>query len=168
MKKQITFIGVALAIFGLCASVKAQVDLTMKEGIYFTGTKNSINAISDKYAAKNTRVDVFADQAARFEGGHYVFNLGIIGIRTGFIYTQLHTFGQFFVPGLGTTGNSMIFPATRKGSRLVVPVKLQSGGNRVTFTIDPFKERAESDETNNTFWVDVVVNQRFPSAGPTN
>ena len=85
MKKQITFIAIALAIFGLCASAKAQVDLTMKEGIYFTGKKTVIDFANDRFAAKNTRVDLFTDEAASFENGYHAFNMGILGVRSGFI-----------------------------------------------------------------------------------
>ncbi len=168
MKKQITFIAIALAIFGLCASAKAEVDLTMKGGIYLTGKKYSIDFANDRFVAKSTRVDVFTDQAAAFVNGYYVFHIGAVGLRSGAVYTPLETYMQFYVVGLGLeiTSKEMIFNGNRKWSNIVVPVSLKSGSNRLVLSIDPSKKLAESNEDNNLLWVNVVVNQRFPSAGP--
>ncbi len=168
MKKQITFIAIALAIIGLCASTEAQVDLTMKEGIYLTGTKNTIDFANDRFVAKTTRVDVFTDQAAAFVNGYYVFHIGAVGLRSGAVYTPLETNLQFNVVGVGkgVTVKKMIFNGNRKWSNIVVPMTFKSGSNRLVLIIDPFKKLAESNEDNNIIWVNVVVNQRFPSAGP--
>ena len=165
MKKQITCFAIALAILALGVTARAQVDLTMKGGVYLTGTKLSIDPSSDRFVAKGTRVDVFSDQAVGFENGVYTFNMGVVALRTSPKPYFLSTNVLFKTPAV-YVGNTVNFGYGRGQAHYVVGVKLKSGGNRVVVLIDPDQKKIESDETNNTFWIDVVVNQRFPSAGP--
>ena len=165
MKQWMTLIGIALAVFGLNNSAQAQMDLTTKPGIYLTGSKLSIDESKDKWVAKGATVHVFSHEASSFTNGYYVFNIGIIATRSGVISSYAQTYGLFSSQG-GSVGREMKFGPGRGWSRLVLPVNLKSGANRVTFAIDPYQKTIESDEKNNTFWINVVVNQPFPSAGP--
>ena len=165
MKNQLTFIAIALVIFGLCGAAEAQMDLTTKPGVYLTGSKLSIDEANDKWVTKNTTVHVLSNQATKFENGYYVFNMGVVGTRSGVAFPLAQTYGLFSSPG-GSAGREMKFGVGRGWSFLVLPVNLKSGANRVTFAIDPYQKTIESDEKNYTFWINVVVNQPFPSAGP--
>jgi hypothetical protein len=165
MKKYFSIIVLSLATLLFDASAFGQYDLTMKPGVYFPGSKLTIDQTKDKFVSKGMRIDVFGDQAIRFEDGYYVFHMGIIALRSGTtVPNYMMTFGVFSTKG-GTSGNEINFQPGRTSGTLVVPVKVKSGANRVEFAIDPYQKKIESNETNNTLWINVVVNQRFPTSG---
>jgi len=69
----------------------------------------------------------------------------------------LSTYGQYTVQTLGTTGNTIVFANSESTKQQVLPVKLAPGKNVVTFAIDPAKKIVETDESNNSITVTIVV-----------
>ena len=165
MRKHITLITFTIVALGAFASVQAQTDLSMREAIYFTGSKSdSIDLAKDKYVAKESTINVNSDLAKSCDKTGCEFNVGIIGTRSGSLASQLSTYGLFSIEGSGLVGNTILFGASQATRTHVLPVKLKFGQNRLTFTIDPYKKTRESNEANNTFSVNVVVNRPGVSA----
>jgi ABC-type amino acid transport substrate-binding protein len=152
-----------LCITLLCSSVSMpilaggdSVDLSSRTAIYFTGRKTSIDLKSDKYVATGGAIRVKKSDALSCQGDKCTFNLGIIAFRSTATAT-LKTYGQFTGKTLGIVGNTIIFNEGEKTKQQVLPVNLVVGNNIVTFTIDPNKQTAETDENNNSFDVRIVV-----------
>ena len=166
MRKQISnIIVLALALLGAGASIQAQTDLSMREALYFTGSKaNSIDLANDRYAAKGSTTNLSTDMAKSCDKSVCEFNVGFIGFRSGNVTPALSSYGLISVEGFGLAGNTVYFAGSETTKSVVVPVKLKLGQNRLTFTIDPYKKTRETNETNNTFTVDVIVSGR--RAGP--
>jgi hypothetical protein len=157
MKKQFMLIAFALAIFGTFSSISAQVDLTMREALYFIGPKWTIDLKNDRYAAKGATLSVSAESAESCDGNICQFRVGVIVIRSGDIASVPSSYGVMSVEGGGTVGNSMSFVPRKTTRDFVLPVKLKIGMNRITCKIDRFEKTQETDETNNTFMVNVIV-----------
>ena len=158
--KLITFAFTILATF---ISANAQTDLSMREALYFTGAKTeSIDLKNDKYVAKGATIHVGADLAKSCDVGTCVFNIGFIGFRSGNTASALMTYGLIKHDGGGLFGNELYFAPSATTRQGVYPVKLNAGQNKLTFTIDPYKKAAETNERNNTFSVTVVVNVGKP------
>ena len=165
MKNQIKLIVFAIAIFGTSLSIQAQTDLSMREALYFTGSNGStIDLKNDKYVAKGGTLNVSAATAKSCEKNTCEFNVGFIGFRSGDMATALSSYGLISVEGAGLVGNTVYFAASEATKAGVLPVKLKFGTNKITFTIDPYKKTAETNERNNTFSVNVFVSRRGGAA----
>jgi hypothetical protein len=166
MKNQIMFVAFAIAIIGTSLSIQAQTDLTMREALYFTGSNGStIDLKNDKYVAKGATLNVSGATAKSCAQNTCEFNVGFIGFRSGNMAAALSSYGLISVEGSGLVGNTVYFAESEATKQGVLPVKLKLGTNKITFTIDPYKKTAETNERNNTFSVTVIVNGRRPNAG---
>lgn len=166
MKNQITFIALAIAIFGTSLSIPAQTDLSMREALYFTGSNGStIDLKNDKYVYKSGILTVSGATAKSCVQNTCEFNVGFIGFRSGNMAAALSSYGLISVEGSGLVGNTVYFAASEATKQGVLPVKLKMGTNKITFTIDPYKKTAETNERNNTFSVTVIVSGRRGNAG---
>ena len=164
--KRVSLITFALAILVTSVSVEAQTDLSMREALYFTGSNAStIDLKNDKYVAKGATLNIPAELAKSCEKNTCEFNVGFIGFRSGNLGTALSSYGLISVEGGGLVGNTVYFAASEATKQAVHPVKLKTGMNRITFTIDPYKKTPETNERNNTFSVNVIVNGRRGNSG---
>ena len=146
-------------ILGICVSTYAQTDLSMREALYFTGANSeSINLAKDVYVAKGATLNISTALAKSCDKTTCEFNIGFIGFRSPKADSVLSTYALISTDGGGMTGNTVVFAATETTKQGVFPVKLKMGRNRLTFTIDPYKKIRESNEANNTFTVNVIVN----------
>jgi hypothetical protein len=165
--RKMNFIGLALAIFGSTIATQAQTDLSMREALYFTGAKtNAIDLKNDKYAAKGSTLNLSAELAKNCDKNICEFNVGFIGFRSGNTASELSSYGLISVDGGGAAGDTVLFAAAETTKHVIVPLKLKLGQNKLTFTIDPYKKIGETNEGNNTFTVNVLVNWRRGDAGP--
>lgn len=161
-----TLITFVFAIFATCFSVNAQSDLSMREALYFTGSNGStINLAKDVYVAKGSTLNLPAELAKNCDKTTCEFNVGFIGFRSGNLGSALSSYGLISVEGAGLVGNTVFFAAAESTKQGVLPVKLKHGLNKLTFTIDPYKKTAETNERNNTFSVSVLVVSRRSNAG---
>lgn len=143
------------------ATPKGQTDLSMREALYFTGTKTeTIDLKNDPYAAKGATFNLSTELAKSCVKDVCEFNVGAIGFRSGPMSTALSTYGYISLEDSSGAGNTIYFAPSAASKQLVVPVKLKMGKNRITVTIDPYKKTAETNEGNNSFSVDVIVNRR--------
>ena len=132
-------------------------DLTARSALYFTGTKTDrINTKNDKYVAGGGSLTVTRESAASCEGNTCVFNVGFFASRSGNVTGALSTYAAIQVEKVGLVGNTISFADQEKSKQGVLPVKLNMGVNKLTFTIDPYKKISETDETNNSFSVTVT------------
>ncbi len=151
----------AFAILATFISINAQTDLSMREALYFTGSNAStIDLKNDKYVFKGATLNLSAETAKSCDKNNCEFNVGFIGFRSGNIASTLSSYGLISVEGGGLVGNTVYFAASETIKSGVLPVKLKFGVNRITFTIDPYKKTPETNERNNTFFVNVIVNGR--------
>src|SRR5687767_12202117 len=132
------------------------VDLSSRTAIYLTGKKTAIDLKNDKYVATGGAIKVKKSDALSCQGDKCTFNLGVIAFRSTATGT-LKTYGQFTGKSVGIVGNTVFFNDGEKTKQHVLPVALAVGINVVTFTIDPNKQTAETDENNNSFNVRIVV-----------
>ena len=160
----ITFAFTILVTF---ISVHAQTDLSMREALYFTGAKTeSIDLKNDKYVAKGATIHVGAEMAKSCDMNTCQFNVGFIGFRSGNTASALMTYGLISHDGGSSLfGNELYFAPSATTRQGIVPVKLKLGQNKLTFTIDPYKKAAETNERNNTFSVTVIVNAAGRQSG---
>lgn len=148
----IVFISAATA----CA--QGQTDLSMRDALYFTGAKtDKIDLKNDKYVVKGGTMELKKSQATSCEGNTCEFNIGFIGFRSGNVNGELSSYGLLQVENVGLVGNTVYFASGEKTKQGVLPLKLKMGMNNVTFTIDPYKKTAESNEDNNSFVVNFKV-----------
>jgi hypothetical protein len=143
-------------VCGAPAGGVAEVDLGLRRAVYLTGAKTTIDLKSDKYVGANSSIRVKKSDAVNCQGDKCTFNLGVLAFRSDG-RGALSTYGQFAGKNLGIVGNSIIFNESEKIKPQVLPVKLSVGRNALTFTIDPNKKTAESDENNNEIAVTIVV-----------
>jgi hypothetical protein len=132
-----------------------RVDLSIRRAIYITKSKTSIDLKGDRYVDENRNITLNKRQAESCQGNNCTFNLGIIAIKSGGTST-LSTYGQY-TGAFGIVGNTITFSANESTKQQVLPVALAVGKNTVTFTIDPQKKIAETDEANNSVTVTIVV-----------
>ena len=164
--KNLSLITFALTILVTSVSIDAQTDLSMREALYFTGSNAStIDLKNDKYVAKGATLNVSAELAKSCDKNTCEFNVGFIGFRSGNLSAALSSYGLISVEGSGLVGNTVFFAASEATKQAVLPVKLKTGMNRITFTIDPYKKTPETNERNNTFSVNVIVNARRTNQG---
>jgi hypothetical protein len=151
-------IGLAILSFVCSAFGRASVavDLSLRRAIYLTSSKTAIDLKNDKYVAANNTIKVKKSDAVSCQGDKCIFNLGIIAFRSEGRGT-LRTYGQFTGKTLGIVGNTIIFNDGEKTKQHVLPVTLVVGSNVITFTVDPNKQTAETDENNNSVDVRIVV-----------
>lgn len=132
------------------------VDLSLRQAIYLTASKTAIDLKNDKYVADHSTIRVKRSEAVNCQGDQCIFNLGIIAFRSDGS-RALRTYGQFTGKSVGIVGNTIFFNDGEKTKQQVLPVTLIMGNNIVTFTIDPNKQTAETDENNNRVEVRIVV-----------
>ena len=93
--------------------------------------------------------------------------MGVIATRTGTgalstdVVLQVAKSGEKFT-------KTIDFAANEKSKQIIFPVKLMLGKNQFTVTIDPDKQTAETDETNNSFSGTVMVSWKRPNPGNKN
>ena len=152
-----------LSLAFICATISpfalardSRVDLSTRRAIYVTKSKTSIDLRNDKYVAANGTITLNRRQAESCEGNKCTFNLGIIAIKSGGPST-LNAYGQYTGQTFGSVGNTIVFADSEGTKQQVLPVSLAIGKNVVTFTIDPEKKIAETNEANNSMTVTIVV-----------
>jgi hypothetical protein len=151
-------IGLATISF-VCSALgrnNAVVDLSLRQAVYLTGSKTTIDLKNDKYVAANNTIKVKKSDAVSCQGDKCTFNLGVLAFRSDGRGT-LSTYGQFTGKTIGVVGNTIIFNDSEKIKQHVLPVNLIVGINTITFTMDPNKKTAETDENNNDVAVRIIV-----------
>jgi hypothetical protein len=147
-----------LFIGALSFHAQTSTDLSMRTALYFTGAKtDKIDLKNDKYVAAGGTMELQKGQATGCNGNTCEFNVGFIAFRNGATTAELSTYGLLQIEKGGLAGNTVYFAAAEKIKQGVFPLKLKIGMNKVTFTIDPYKKTAESDENNNSFSVNIRV-----------
>lgn len=147
-----------LLLSAASSTVFSQTDLSMREALYFTGTKTTqIDTKNDRYVVKGGTMQLKATDGANCAGGFCEFNIGFIAFRTGNGNSVLSSYGLLQVDSGGLVGNTVYFGSNETVKQGVLPLKLKSGMNRVTFTIDPYKKTAETNERNNSISVSFIV-----------
>ena len=142
-------------------AVNAQTDLSMREALYFTGANASqIDLKKDKYVARGGTMQLKTSEASKCAGNTCDFNIGFIGFRTGNSSSELSSYVMLEVQNGGLVGNTIYFAAAETTKQGVLPLSLSPGLNKVTFTIDPYKKTAESNERNNSFSVTFNVSRQ--------
>jgi len=149
----LAFVSALVSPFAFAGDPKT--DLTMRRAIYVARNKAAIDLMNDKYVAAGETITLNRRQAESCQDNKCTFNLGIIAIKSGGA-AALTTYGQYTGKN-GIAGNSIVFKDSETTKQLVLPVKLSIGKNVITFTIDPQNKIAESDETNNSMTVTLVV-----------
>jgi hypothetical protein len=152
---------------------KTPLDLSMRQAIYFTGSKTEkIDLSKDKYVGSGKVLSLTQNVATKCEpDGGCFFNFGVVVWRTlnGKETTdgELSTYGYFSLPDFSGTGNTLIFHDGEGIVQFIEPVKLKLGDNKVTFTLDPYKKTPEANEANNAVTVTVRVLRMISSTKPT-
>lgn len=153
--------GLFALLFVSGASTRAQTartDLSMRTALYFTGAKaDKIDTAKDKYVVKDGTMEINKSHGTSCDADGCAYNIGFIAFRSGNTSGELSTYGLFQVDNGSLVGNTVLFAAGEITKVGVHPVKLKMGMNKVTFTIDPYKKTAESDEENNSFTVNFKV-----------
>ena len=154
---------VALCMTMLCAvpaplvcAGSDNIDLSSRRAIYLTGKKSVIDLKNDKYVAAGGTIKVKRSDAVSCSGNKCTYGLGAIAFRNG-TTTAMQTYGQFSGNTFGIVGNTISFQNNETTKQHILPVPLTVGTNVVTFTIDPKNKVAETNETNNSFAVTIVV-----------
>lgn len=136
----------------------SQTDLSMREALYVTGSKTTqIDTKNDRYVVKGGTLQLKATDAVNCAGGFCEFNIGFIAFRTGSAANALSSYGLLQVDSGGLVGNTVYFGVDETVKQGVLPLKLKPGMNKVTFTIDPYKKIAETNERNNSITVSFNV-----------
>ena len=162
MKLSNTILFTALNLFLLLSaapsSVLAQTDLGMREALYFTGSKTTqIDLKNDRYVVRGGTMQLKATDGMKCTGGFCEFNIGFIAFRTGDGNSALSSYGLLQVDSGGLVGNTIYFGPSETVKQGVLPLKLKTGMNKVTFTIDPYKKTPETNERNNSITVSFNV-----------
>ena len=154
---------VALCMTILCATVSPlvfaegeRIDLSSRQAVYLTGNKSVIDLKNDKYVAAGGTIKVKRSDAVNCSGDKCTYGLGAIAFRSG-TKNALQTYGQFTGKTLGIVGNTVSFQNNETTKQQVLPVPLTVGTNAVTFSIDPQNKIAETNESNNSFTVTIIV-----------
>lgn len=138
--------------------IQRSTDLTMPAELYFTGAKKfQIDFATDKYVPENGTMQLKTSDATRCQGNTCIFNIGFIVKRSGNVNSVLQTYALLLVENVGFVGNTVTFPDKQKIQHGVLPLELKTGMNKVTFTIDPYKKKPETNEDNNSFSVNINV-----------
>ena len=156
MKRTLTllFAGSVAVLLISATTASAQTDLSSRSALYFTGAKaNQIDLKNDRFVASGGTMELKASDGANCSNGSCEFNIGFIGFRSGTTSAALSSYGLLQVENGGMVGNTIYFAPAQSIKQGVLPVKLKTGSNRVTFTIDPYKKTAETNERNNSFSV---------------
>jgi hypothetical protein len=139
-------------------ALQTLIDLSMREALYFTGAKaDRIDTKTDRYVTKGGTMQLRSSEAKSCSGGFCEFNIGFIGFRSGNPNGVVSSYGLFQVEGGGLVGNTVYFADKKTTQQGVLPVKLRTGMNKVTFTIDPYKKTSETNEANNSITVNFNV-----------
>lgn len=135
-----------------------QPDLTIRTALYFTGAKtDNIDLVKDKYVAQDGTMELKKSQASSCDDSGCTFNIGFIAVRSEYTRGELSTYGLFEVEDVGVVGNTVYFGNGELIKQGVHSVKLKMGLNKVTFSIDPYKKTAETNENNNSVSVNIKV-----------
>jgi hypothetical protein len=130
----------------------------MRNALYFTGAKtDKIDLKDDKYVVRGATMELKKSQAISCDGNICDFNIGFIGVRSGNVNAELSSYALLQVENGGMVGNTIFFASGEQSKEGVLPLKLKMGMNKVTFTIDPYKKTAETNENNNSFSVNIKV-----------
>jgi hypothetical protein len=151
-------VGVFAFVFTGTVSASAQTDLSMRVALYFTGAKtDKIDLKNDKYVAKDGTMELNKSQAKTCDGNTCEFNIGFIAFRSGNVNGDMSTYGLFQIGNEEMVGNTVSFVDQEKTKQGILSLKLKMGMNKVTFTVDPYKKTAETNEENNSFSVNFNV-----------
>lgn len=133
-------------------------DLSMRAALYFTGAKSDkIDLAKDKYVTSDSTIELKKSQATSCDDSGCTFNIGFIAVRSEYTRGEFLTYGLFEVENVGVIGNTVYFANGELIKQGVHSVKLKMGMNKVTFTIDPYKKTAETNENNNSLAVNLKV-----------
>jgi hypothetical protein len=133
----------------------AGVDLRLRQDILFTGQKTTFSP-SDKVTQAGGTLTLNKREAVKCDRKYCTFNLGVVVYRdVGDGVLSTYALIRSEQGGIG--GNTVIFQAgeTRKG--VIYPVSLAIGKNKVIAEVDPYKKTAETNETNNTVTITIIV-----------
>lgn len=153
MKTTLFYVVISLFAFVSMSAVaaQAQTDLSMREALYFTGSKSTqIDLKNDRYVVRGGTMQLKASDGSNCAGGFCEFNIGFIAFRTGNGDIALSSYGLLQVANGGMTGNTVYFGPSETVRQGILPLKLKIGMNKVTFTIDPYKKTPETNERNNS------------------
>ena len=154
MKNYFGALVIAVIAISAVSTAQAQTDLSMRGALYFTGSKtHQIDLKNDRFVASGGTMELKASEATNCTNDTCEFNIGFIGFRSGNTAPALSSYGLLSVANGGLVGNTVYFAPAEKTKQAVLPLKLKTGSNRVTFTIDPYKKTAETNERNNSFSV---------------
>lgn len=134
----------------------SKVDLMMRQALYYNGKDTSKVNTASKYAMPGQAMTLKKSEAKQCVGDTCTFNLGIFIQRnspTGTLYGYAQMLGE---NGFNV-GNSFTFKQGQQSKDFVLPVKLKMGANKIKVTVDPYKQVAESNESNNSFEVTIVL-----------
>jgi hypothetical protein len=152
------FATISLLLLTAASAVFSQTDLSMREALYFTGSKTThIDVKNDRYVVRGGTMQLKTTNGSNCAGGFCEFNIGFIAFRAGTGEGVLSSYGLLQVDSGGLVGNTIYFGPDEKVKEGILPLKLKSGMNKVTFTIDPYKKTAETNERNNTITVSFIV-----------
>ena len=136
----------------------ANVDLLMRQALYFNGAPAAKVNTASKYATPDKPMTLKKSEALSCAGDFCTFNLGFFVQRSS-AEGALTSFAQVGGPGLDSVGNSFSFAAGSRSRDFVVPVKLKAGQNRLRVDVDPSDKTPETNEANNSFTVTINVEQ---------
>ena len=149
----------SLAVVGVLEAAGPQnagVDLSMRRALYFNGVRTDKVDTRAKYVTENGTMTLNSRRAVKHEGEYFVFNLGFFVFRKP-VEGELSTYALIRGPKIGIVGNNVIFQAGAATKDVIYPVNLLKGKNTVVVEVDPYKKTMETDETNNSFEVTIVV-----------
>src|SRR5215218_10698581 len=99
-----------MLLLAAAPAVFSQTDLSMREALYFTGSKTSeIDLKNDPYAFKGGTMKLKATDGANCAGGFCEFNIGFIASRSGSGNNALSSYGLLRVDSGGLVGNTVYF-----------------------------------------------------------
>ena len=132
------------------------VDLSLRRTLYFTGARTDKVDTRAKFVAENGTVTINSSSALKHEGDYFVFNLGFFVYRSS-AEGELSTYALIRGPKIGIVGNNVVFHAGATTKDVIYSVNLLKGKNTVIVEVDPYKKITETNESNNSFEVTIIV-----------
>jgi hypothetical protein len=133
----------------------AGVDLRLRQDILFTGQKTTFSS-SDRVTQAGGTLTLNKREAVKCDGKYCTFNLGVVVYRDS-SDGVLSTYALIRSEQGGIGGNTVIFQAGEQRKGVIYPVALAIGKNKVIAEVDPYKKAAETNETNNTVAITIIV-----------
>ena len=146
-------------IFAVAPPTSAQTDLSMRQALYFTGSKSGqIDLKNDPFVTNGGTMDLKTNNAVSCTNSVCTFNIGFIAFRSGSTQVALSSYA-LFTAETGLVGNTVYFAEGMTVRQGVLPLRLKLGPNKVSFSVDPYKKVPETNEGNNSISVNFNVSQ---------